>query len=108
MSMNTLKQAVRGWVNYFRISDMKSLTKTLDGWLRRRVRMVIRKPWKRIKTKFESLRKLGLDKQKAWEYANTRKGYWRTSDSPMLHRTITNKILEKRGLIGIADTYTKC
>jgi len=112
MSMNTrlekLKQAVSGWVNYFRIADMKTLTKELDGWLRRRVRMVIWKSWKRIKTKFDSLRKLGLDKQKAWEYANTRKGYWRTSDSPILHRTITNKILEKRGLIGISDTYTKC
>jgi len=105
--LNKLKQAIQGWVNYFGIADMKTLAKNLDEWLRRRIRMVVWKTWKRIRTKFASLHKLGLDKQKAWEYANTRKGYWRISDSPILHRTLTNKILEKRGLISISTLYLK-
>jgi len=105
--LQKLKQAIQGWVNYFQIADMKTLTKNLDEWLRRRVRMVIWKTWKRIRTRFTNLQRLGLDKSKAWEYANTRKGYWRTSGSPILHRTLTNKILEKRGLVNISALYLK-
>jgi len=102
-----LKQAIQGWVNYFGIADIKTLAKNLDEWLRRRIRMVIWKTWKRVRTRFASLQKLGLDRQKAWEYANTRKGYWRISDSPILHRTLTNKILESRGLVSISGIYSK-
>ena len=101
-----LRQAIQGWVNYFGIADMKTLANNLDQWLRRRIRMVVWKTWKRVRTRFESLQKLGLDKSKAWEYANTRKGYWRISDSPILHRTLTNKILEKRGLVSISAIYS--
>ena len=102
-----LYQAIQGWVNYFRLADMKTLANNLDQWLRRRIRMIVWKTWKRVRTRFESLQKLGLDKSKAWEYANTRKGYWRISDSPILHRTLTNKVLEKRGLVSISAIYLK-
>jgi len=102
-----LKQTIVGWVNYFGIADMKTLANNLDEWLRRRIRMVIWKTWKRISTRFVNLKKLGLDKSKSWEYANTRKGYWRVSDSPILKRTLTNKILEKRGLVSISAIYSK-
>lgn len=103
-----LKQAIQGWVNYFGIADMKTLAKTLDEWLRRRIRMVIWKTWKRIRTRSRNLQKLGMDKQKAWKFANTRKGYWRTAKSLFLHRTLTNQILEKRGLVSISAIYSKC
>ena len=102
-----LKQTIVGWVNYFRIADMKTLASILDAWLRRRIRMVIWKSWKRVRTKFANLKKLGLDSHRAWEYANTRKGYWRISSSPVLECTITNDILEKRGLVSISAIYSK-
>jgi group II intron reverse transcriptase/maturase len=100
-----LKHAIRGWVNYFRVADMKTLAKRLDERVRRRIRMVIWKMWKRVRTRFKSLQKLGLDKSQAWQYANTRKGYWRISGSPILQTTITNKLLEKRGLVSISAIY---
>ena len=102
-----LKQTIVGWVNYFSIADMKTLANNLDEWVRRRIRMDIWKNWKRVRTKFANLQKLGLDKSQAWEYANTRKGYWRISDSPILSRTLTNKILDKRGLVSISAIYSK-
>jgi group II intron reverse transcriptase/maturase len=105
--LEKLKQAILGWVNYFGIADMKTLSKNLDEWLRRRIRMDVWKTWKRIRTRFASLQKLGLDKQKAWEFANTRKGYWRISNSPILARTLTNKVLEKRGLVSISVISSK-
>jgi RNA-directed DNA polymerase len=106
--LKKLRQAILGWVNYFNIADMKRLTKELDGWLRRRIRTVIWKSWKRIKTRYANLRKFGMGKIEAWKYANTRKGYWRISNSPVLSTTITNKILEEYGLISIFATYSKC
>ena len=102
-----LKRAIQGWVNYFKLADMKTLAKQLDEWVRRRVRMVIWKTWKRIRTRYASLLRLGLDKSEALQYAKTRKGYWRISSSPILHRTIANKILEKRGLVSISEIYLK-
>jgi group II intron reverse transcriptase/maturase len=50
---------IRGWVNYYKLANMKSLLHQTDEWYRRRLRMVIWKQWKRIKTKFSNLIKLG-------------------------------------------------
>lgn len=100
-----LKQVIVGWVNYFAIADIKGILITLDGWLRRRIRMCFWKQWKKIKTKNENLVKLGLGRNKAWQYANTRKSYWRTSNSPILTKTLTNKYLKKIGLVSISETY---
>ena len=103
--MLKLKQAITGWVNYFKIADMGGLTKSLDSWLRRRIRMCLWKQWKRIKTRLGNLIRLGTCKSKAWEYANTRKGYWRISNSPILTKTLTNEYLKKLGLTTISEGY---
>lgn len=102
-----IKQKMVGWINYFKLADMKRLLKTMDEWLRRRIRMCYWKQWKKIKTKYKNLLKLGATKQKAWEHANTRKGHWRTAKSPILQTTITSSKLEKAGLISLYNTYMK-
>ena len=104
--MLKLKQAITGWVNYFSIADMGRLAKSLDEWLRRRIRMCFWKQWKKVKTKYDNLIKLGIAKSKAWEFANTRKGYWRISNSPILSRTVTNEHLRKLGFPSIAGRYS--
>lgn len=96
-----------GWVNYFRLADMQSLLERTDEWFRRRLRSLIWKQWKRIKTKLRNLIRLGIPKQKAWEYANTRKGYWRTAGSPALNRSITNERLLQSGYIFFSLYYSK-
>lgn len=109
LTYEKIKQLAVGWINYFKLADMKSSMKELDKWLRRRIRMCYWKQWKRIRTKFSNLQKLGISKQKAWEYANTRKGYWRISNSPILSVSITNAKLEKAGLVSLLKIYTaKC
>ena len=100
-----LRQVIVGWVNYFKLADMKSTLKTLDEWLRRRIRLCYWKQWKRIKTKHDNLKKLGIVEYKAWEYANTRKGYWRISHSPILTRTLTNKCLKEKGFVTLTDKF---
>jgi hypothetical protein len=102
-----LKEVIVGWINYFKLAKMKNKMHQLDEWLRRRIRMCYWKQWKKIKTKFKNLQKLGIDRRKAWEFANTRKGYWRISNSPILARTITNAKLKKSGLVSLSETYAR-
>ncbi|OPX44625.1 group II intron-encoded protein LtrA [Ruminiclostridium hungatei] len=100
-----LKQIITGWVNYFGIADMGRLAKELDEWLRRRIRICYWKRWKKIKTRHDNLVKLGIENYKAWEYANTRKGYWRISNSPILATALTNERLKKQGFPTITERY---
>jgi RNA-directed DNA polymerase len=100
-----LRQYITGWVNYFKLADMKSLLVKVDEWYRRRLRMVIWKQWKRIRTRGRNLMKLGINKYKAWEWANTRKGYWHTANSYILSRTVTNERLSIAGFIFFSDYY---
>lgn len=100
-----LKEKLRGWINYFRIANMKTLAKELDQWLRRRIRLFIWKQWKRVRTRFAELKRRGISKEKAWEYANTRKGYWLISKSPIMQIAYKDKDLENLGLISIFKYY---
>jgi len=104
-----IEQLTVGWVNYFKLADMNGILREIDKWLRRRIRMCYWKQWKKISSKFNNLKKLGIPKDKAWEFANTRKGYWRIAKSPILQRSITNAKLEKAGLVSSLKIYTlKC
>jgi RNA-directed DNA polymerase len=100
-----LKRFITGWVNYFRLADMKALMEQTDEWYRRRLRMVFWKQWKRISTKMANLAKLGISKTKAWEYANTRKGYWRIANSWILTTSVTNERLTQAGYVFLTDRY---
>ena len=97
------QQFVRGWVNYFKLADMKNLLKATDEWARRRVRAVYWKQWKKIKTKYRMLKALGLEHWRAKELACSRKGYWRMAQ--VLNQIITNKIIARLGYTPMLDYY---
>ena len=102
-----LSAFIKGWVNYFKYADIKNLLFRIDQWYRRRLRMVIWKQWKRVRTRYKNLIKLGIPKGKAWEWANTRKAYWRVSNSFILSRSVTIENLLKAGYIFFSDYYLK-
>jgi RNA-directed DNA polymerase len=102
-----LRQFISGWINYFKIADMKSLLEKVDEWMRRRIRMIYWKQWKRVKTRFRELKHLGIEENKAWKYANTRKGYWRISNSHILSMSLNNQTLANRGYLFFSDYYRK-
>ncbi|WP_324326412.1 group II intron reverse transcriptase/maturase [Sporomusa sphaeroides] len=101
-----LRQCIVGWVNYFGMADMKATAKALDEWLRRRIRMCYWKQWKKISAKRDNLVKLGMDERTARKYANTRKSYWHTANSPILTRILTNERLRKIGFITVSERYS--
>ena len=97
------QQYVRGWVQYFRLADMKSLLKTTDEWARRRIRAVYWKQWKKIKTKYRMLKALGMEHWRAKELACSRKGYWRMAK--VLNQIFSNKIIARLGYTSFLDYY---
>ena len=86
--MLKLNQLMIGWVNYFGIAKAKSNIQHIEKWIRRRLRVYIWKQWKLPRTRCNNLVKLGMDKYKAYQYSNTRKGYCRISKSPILSKTL--------------------
>ena len=103
--LKKLNQIMMGWINYYGIANAVAKLKELDKWIRRRLRACIWKQWKKISTRHRNLVKLGINKYKAWEYANTRKGYWRISKSSILSKSLNNKYLESLGFVSLTQTY---
>ena len=98
-------QFVRGWVNYFKMADMKNLLLDTDEWLRRRIRAVYWKQWKKVKTRYKTIRKYNIPEWKAREIANCRKGTWRSAF--VLNSILTNKEIANLGFISMTCYYLK-
>lgn len=103
--MAEVKVFIRGWLGYFHVAEMKRTMKSWDEWLRRRFRMYIWKQWKKPRTKVANLRKLGIPADKAYQWGNSRLGYWRIAGSPVLACSITNERLATAGYFGILNCY---
>lgn len=102
-----LRCLVNGWVGYFRLANMKTLLARVDEWCRRKIRCVYWKAWKRTRTKFKALQKLGISKWWAWQWANSRKAYWRIANSWILSRALTNAKLEELGWTSFSKRYSQ-
>ena len=92
-----LWQYVRGWVQYFKLAQMSAWLKQVDMWMRRRIRMVFWKKWKRVRTRYRNLRRLGLSHDEALKLAGSRKGYWRLAKTPNMRAALPNRRLEAAG-----------
>ena len=103
--MAEVKVFIRGWLGYFHVAEMKRMMKSWDEWLRRRFRMYIWKQWKKPRTKVANLRKLGIPADKAYQWGNSRLGYWRIAGSPVLECSITNERLAAAGYFSILNCY---
>ena len=96
-----------GWTAYFALADTPSPFEELDEWLRRRLRQVRWKEWKRYRTRRRELRAAGIPERTAREWAGSRKGYWRIARSPILQRALPNAYWANQGLKGFADPYRR-
>ena len=107
---NRIKQInylIRGWVNYFRIANMRQVIIDIDKHLRTRIRVIIWKQWKKITKRYKALRQLGVSHEVAFACANTRKGYYQICKTTYIQFAINIERLRKRGLVFLLDQYTK-
>lgn len=96
-----------GWTAYFALADGERPFNDLDEWLRRRLRQVRWKEWKRPKARARNLRALGVDRRQAYEWAFTGKGHWPIAGSWILSTTLTNAYWRDQGLQGFAAAYRR-
>lgn len=94
-----------GWLGYYQLAETPSILKKMDSWIRRRLRMIRWKEWKNVKTKYKNLMACGVKKGKAWEWANTRKAYWRIAQSPILHKALGDQYWSNQGLKSLLYRY---
>ncbi|WP_084243098.1 group II intron reverse transcriptase/maturase [Planomicrobium okeanokoites] len=100
-----LNQYLTGWCGYFALADTPTVFAKLEKWIRRRLRMCMWKDWKKSSTKVRKLTGLGIPKGKAYEWGNSRKSYWRISNSPVLHRALGNSYWSSQGLKSLIARY---
>lgn len=105
--MLEIQTYIRGWLGYFYIASMKRTLTSWNQWLRRRIRMYIWKQWKKPRTRVAALRKLGIPDWQAYEWGNTRLGYWRIAASPILNRSITDEKLARAGYYDFPAQYER-
>lgn len=94
---------VRGWVNYFRYAEVKGIFEELDGWLRRKLRRILWKQWKRSKTRAKNLMRRGLSEATAWKSATNGRGPWWNAGAAHMHKALPKSYFDKLGLVSLID-----
>lgn len=100
-----LNLLMRGWLQYFKHASIQGRMKTVDGWVRNRLRYCIWHHWKKPRRRAKNLIRLGVDERMAWQWAYSRMGGWAVSCSPILGTTITIERLNARGYKSFLEYY---
>jgi Retron-type reverse transcriptase len=103
--MAEVKRYMQGWLNYYGMADMKKTLKEWDAWLRRRLRAYIWKQWKKPRTKYRNLRKLGIPEKYAWMTALSRRKFWFAAGTTSVMRAISNERLVRAGYFDLSEAY---
>jgi len=93
---------VRGWANYFGLAEEQGIFGSLDGWIRRKMRDILWRQWKRPRTRYRRLIALGLKAENARKTVRTSKGPWRMAMSVGMHMAVSNKLIEEMGYLPMA------
>lgn len=98
-----LAPLLRGWVNYFRLAEVKNTFEDLDGWIRRKLRRNLWRQWKRNYTRAKNLMKLGLSEERAWKSATNGRGPWWNSGASHMNQALPRKFFDAHGLISLLN-----
>lgn len=96
-----LRPVLIGWANYFALADAKSSFEDLDGWIRRRLRCILWRQWKRPAARMRNLMKQGLGEPRAWKSANNGRGPWWNAGAPHMNEAYPRKYFDQLGLVSL-------
>ncbi len=98
-----LKPILRGWVNYFRLAEVKGIFEELDGWIRRKLRCILWRQWKRSHTRAKNLMRYGLGEERAWKSATNGRGPWWNSGASHMNQCFPKRFFDQLGLVSLLD-----
>jgi RNA-directed DNA polymerase len=102
-----LKPVLQGWINYYRLSEVKATLEELDGWMRRRIRCILWRQWRRAYTRAKNLMKRGLPEKQAWTSATNGRGPWWNSGAAHMNLAFPKRYLDQLGLVSLLDSVLK-
>jgi RNA-directed DNA polymerase len=105
--IENLSRYLMGWMGYYALIETPSPLKSLDQWIRRRLRMIQWSRWKKVRTRYHVLRSAGLKEKDVHRLANTRKGAWRIANTPQIHKVLGNAYWQSLGLRSLFQRYTE-
>lgn len=100
-----LRSLLVGWGNYFRLAEVKRVFEELDGWLRRRLRCIIWRQWKRVFTRARNLMKRGLGEERAWRSATNGRGPWWNSGASHMNYAFSKSYFDDLGLVSLLNRH---
>lgn len=100
-----LNPLLRGWMNYFILSEVKGFTEELDGWIRRHLRKIKWRQWKRPWTRRTNLMALGLNEERAVMSAFNQRGAWWNAGASHMNLAFPKRYFDSIGLISLQDVY---
>ena len=99
-----LQPLLRGWMSYFKLAACKTLTQELDGWMRRKLRCLLWRHWKRTYARTRNLLSRGLSEERAWRSATNGRGPWWNSGASHMNQAFPKTFFDSMGLISLSDT----
>jgi len=100
-----LTPVIRGWINYFRLADVRGVFEQLDEWIRRHLRCIVWRQWKRVWGRARNLMHLGLDEERAWRSATNGRGPWWNAGASHCNQALPKKYFDARGLVSLLEQY---
>ncbi len=104
-TVEELNPKIRGWINYFRYIGVKGILVELDGWVRRHLRKIIWRQWKRSYTRAKNLMKLGLTEKRAWFSAQNGRGAWWNAGASHMNQALPKRRFDRLGLVSLVDQF---
>lgn len=106
-TIQNLNPVLRGWANYYRLTTSKRPVEALDGWIRRRLRLILWQQWKRAHTRARNLMRLGLSEPRARKSAGNGRGPWWNSGASHMHAALPKKVFDRLSLVSLLDTMVR-
>jgi RNA-directed DNA polymerase len=99
-----LSTVLRGWINYFKLAEVKNTFEELDQWIRRKLRRIKWRQWKRVYTRAKNLMKRGLEEARAWRSAKNGRGPWWNAGASHMNEVFKKSFFDTMGLVSLLDT----
>lgn len=106
-TIEALNPVLRGWISYFRLTEVKGVLEELDGWIRRKLRCLLWRQWKRPATRNRRLQARGLDKRRAWKSASNGRGPWWNAGASHMNAAYPTSFFDASGLVSLLDTQRR-
>ena len=104
-TIEELSSVLRGWISYFRLTEVKGVLEELDGWIRRKLRCLLWRQWKRSFTRARMLMKAGLEEERAWRSASNQRGAWWNAGANHMNQAYRKRWFEASGLVSLLELH---